>query len=255
MSTITKEFTKEQLMALISEAKEWAEIYEHPIHDKPQRDFFEGMARALTAYLAVLTAEPAKIMINRAKLQHILEYAKQQRHIGLHCKVPPEDMVEIVEAAMLQCAEQTNYRAIVERIAEIVHGKVTDIDLLTVTVKSMKDNLQGKASLRDEIRSEHAEWSQSTFGDVGPVGPLKHLSKEALEAAAEPEDLSEWADMQFLLWDAQRRAGITDEKITQALIDKLAVNKARQWPEPKDGEPRLHIKAGPKLEGQDKQKK
>ncbi len=152
-------------------------------------------------------------------------------------------------------AEQTNYRAIVERIAEIIHGKVTDIDLLTVTVKSIKDNLQGKASLRDEIRSEHAEWSQSTFGDVGPVGPLKHLSKEALEAAAEPEDLSEWADMQFLLWDAQRRAGITDEKITQALIDKLAVNKARQWPEPKDGEPRLHIKAGLKLEGQEKQKK
>ncbi|KAF1366775.1 hypothetical protein [Yokenella regensburgei] len=55
MSTITKE----QVMALISEAEEWAEIYEHPIHDKPQRDFFEGMARALTAYLAVLTAEPA----------------------------------------------------------------------------------------------------------------------------------------------------------------------------------------------------
>lgn len=45
-------------------------------------------------------------------------------------------------AVMLQGAEQTNYRAIVERIAEIIHGKVTDIDLLTVTVKSMKDKLQ-----------------------------------------------------------------------------------------------------------------
>ncbi|MCL9894684.1 MULTISPECIES: hypothetical protein [Enterobacter cloacae complex] len=45
-------------------------------------------------------------------------------------------------AAMLQGSEQTNYRAIVERIAEIIHGKVTDIDLLTVTVKSMKDKLQ-----------------------------------------------------------------------------------------------------------------
>lgn len=95
---------------------------------------------------------------------------------------------------------------------------------------------------RDQVRSAHAEWSQATFGNVGPVGPLKHLSKEALEAAAEPGDLSEWADMQFLLWDAQRRAGITDEQITQAMIDKLAVNKQREWPEPKDGEPRLHIK-------------
>lgn len=101
------------------------------------------------------------------------------------------------------------------------------------------------ARQRDQIRREHAEWSDATFGDVGPIGPLKHLSKEALEAAAEPDDLSEWADMQFLLWDAQRRAGIRDEQINQAMIEKLAINKARQWPEPKDGEPRLHIKEQP----------
>ncbi len=101
------------------------------------------------------------------------------------------------------------------------------------------------AAEREQVRSEHAEWSQATFGNVGPVGPLKHLSKEALEAAAEPGDLSEWADMQFLMWDAQRRAGITDEQITQAMIEKLAVNKQREWPEPKDGEPRLHIKEQP----------
>ncbi|EAZ4769465.1 DUF550 domain-containing protein [Salmonella enterica] len=98
---------------------------------------------------------------------------------------------------------------------------------------------------RVQIRREHAEWSDATFGNVGPIGPLKHLSKEALETAAEPDDLSEWADMQFLLWDAQRRAGITDEQITQAMIEKLAVNKQREWPEPKDGEPRLHIKEQP----------
>lgn len=101
------------------------------------------------------------------------------------------------------------------------------------------------AAERDQVRREHSEWSQSTFGNVGPVGPLIHLSKEALEAAEQPDDLSEWADMQFLLWDAQRRAGITDEQITQAMIDKLAVNKQREWPEPKDGEPRMHIKEQP----------
>ncbi|HDS9670307.1 TPA: DUF550 domain-containing protein [Klebsiella oxytoca] len=98
---------------------------------------------------------------------------------------------------------------------------------------------------RDRVRREHAEWSQATFGNVGPIGPLKHLSKEALEAAEQLGDLSEWADMQFLLWDAQRRAGITDEQITRAMIDKLAINKQRSWPEPKDGEPRLHIKERP----------
>lgn len=96
--------------------------------------------------------------------------------------------------------------------------------------------------LREKVRADHAAWADKTFGRIGPVGPLKHLSKEALEAAAAPGDFSEWADMQFLLWDAQRRAGISDEQITQAMIEKLVVNKARRWPEPKDGEPRLHIK-------------
>ena len=55
--------------------------------------------------------------------------------------------------------------------------------------------------------------------------------------------------MQFLLWDARRRAGLSDEQITLAMIEKLEINKARQWPEPKDGEPRLHIAAVPRQEG------
>ncbi|QJO12976.1 DUF550 domain-containing protein [Klebsiella pneumoniae] len=38
----------------------------------------------------------------------------------------------------------------------------------------------------------------------------------------------------------------TDEQITQAMIEKLEVNKQRSWPEPKDGEPRLHIKERPR---------
>ncbi|HBE9093194.1 TPA: DUF550 domain-containing protein, partial [Serratia fonticola] len=89
---------------------------------------------------------------------------------------------------------------------------------------------------------QHAEWSNATFGNVGPVGPLKHLAKEAREAAAAPDDLLEWADMQFLLWDAQRRAGITDDQMIEAMERKLPILKARKWPEPKDGEPRFHIK-------------
>ncbi|EHH7552330.1 putative phage protein [Escherichia coli] len=39
-------------------------------------------------------------MINRTKLEHILEYARQQRRFGQHCKIPPGNMVEIVEIAM-----------------------------------------------------------------------------------------------------------------------------------------------------------
>lgn len=129
------------------------------------------------------------------------------------------------------CREYSHHEAILALVTELQERRKADN--------------QEPASERERIRREHAEWSDATFGDVGPVGPLKHLSKEALEAAAEPDDLSEWADMQFLLWDAQRRAGVTDEQITMAMVEKLAINKARQWPEPKDGEPRLHIKEQP----------
>lgn len=38
---------------------------------------------------------------------------------------------------------------------------------------------------------------------------------------------------------------ISDGEITAAMEEKLKVNMARQWPEPKDGEPRLHIKEQP----------
>jgi len=91
------------------------------------------------------------------------------------------------------------------------------------------------------LRNEHAKWSQATFGNVGPVGPAKHLAKEALEVAANPTDLSEYADCQMLLWDMQRRAGISDDDLADAIAVKLAINMSRTWPEPKDGEPREHV--------------
>lgn len=39
---------------------------------------------------------------------------------------------------------------------------------------------------REQVRREHAEWSQATFDNVGPVDPLKHHSKEVLEAQTNP---------------------------------------------------------------------
>ena len=42
--------------------------------------------------------------------------------------------------------------------------------------------------------------------------------------------------------------GISDGEITAAMEEKLKVNMARQWPEPKDGEPRLHIKSDQRQE-------
>ncbi len=145
------------------------------------------------------------------------------------------------------CQEYVELERFQEAITNHTEDKLAMVDH-SGDSNNMVEPVTTACKLREKVRREHAEWSQATFGDVGPVGPLKHLSKEALEAAAEPRDLSEWADMQFLLWDAQRRAGISDGEITAAMEEKLKVNMARQWPEPKDGEPRLHIKAAPQQE-------
>ena len=95
----------------------------------------------------------------------------------------------------------------------------------------------------DGLRSEHAEWSQAQFGNVSAIGPAKHLSKEAMEVASDPSDAIEHADCWMLLWDMQRRAGITDAQLAEAIATKLAINKARTWPAPKEGEAREHDRA------------
>lgn len=152
------------------------------------------------------------------------------------------DITKIIKAAekLVRCKgryhSEQNYRA----LAALFGVTVPDLPPLP-TDEAPEQPVIPEQTERERIRREHAEWSDATFGNVGPVGPLKHLSKEALEAAADPDDLLEWADMQFLLWDAQRRMGIPDDFITIAMAEKLEINKKRQWPEPKDGEPRLHI--------------
>ena len=92
------------------------------------------------------------------------------------------------------------------------------------------------------VRKQHAEWSDRQFGSVGPIGPLKHLAKEAIEAAEAPDDISEFADIIMLVWDATRRAGISDEQLAMAVAEKLERNKRRQWGSAKDGEPCHHLK-------------
>ncbi|MEB8638628.1 winged helix-turn-helix domain-containing protein [Cronobacter muytjensii] len=54
------------------------------------------------------------------------------------------------QAATPPAPQGHDYRAIVEKIAEIFHGSVTDIPLLTVTAQSYKDRLA-------KVEDEHAE--------------------------------------------------------------------------------------------------
>ena len=90
-----------------------------------------------------------------------------------------------------------------------------------------------------------ANWSRATFGadtERGPVGPLKHLAKEAQEAIASPGDASEYADCFILVCDAARRSGMSLDRLLQAVADKLEINRQRHWPAPVADQAIEHLK-------------
>ena len=119
----------------VSVNDDMAYTFHHAISDSSLgSDEVEEIKAGLRAAFANVTAPPAPVSVPAAMemdddFDSAFEHGKA---VGWNA----------YRAAMLQGADRTNYRAIVERIAEIIHGKVTDIDLLTVTVKSMKDKLQ-----------------------------------------------------------------------------------------------------------------
>jgi ParB family transcriptional regulator, chromosome partitioning protein len=95
------------------------------------------------------------------------------------------------------------------------------------------------------LANEQAVWSQETFGsdsERGPIGPLKHLEKEAKEAQDNPDDFSEYADCLLLVLDSARRAGLRPMALVQAAREKMVVNKARLWSTPTDDNPVEHVR-------------
>ena len=98
-------------------------------------------------------------------------------------------------------------------------------------------------------------WQFQQFGSRitrGPLGPLKHLEKEAKEAQAaleyfdgRGEYLNELVDCLHFLVEASWRAGITREEFLAAAHAKLSKNKARKWGAPVEGQPCEHIKEEP----------
>lgn len=96
----------------------------------------------------------------------------------------------------------------------------------------------------DELIRDQAIWSQATFGpdtERGPVGALRHLAKEAIEAAENPDDLEEYADCFLLILDAMRRKGCRFQTLVREAAKKMQKNKLRNWPTPEPDQPVEHI--------------
>ncbi|MEI7341413.1 hypothetical protein WCT87_07985 [Pectobacterium brasiliense] len=100
--------------------------------------------------------------------------------------------------AMLQLSgnsEQViDYKSIVERISEIVHGKVTDVDLLAITVKSMLDRLKSNYPVIPEgwalVPIEPTEAMLILLGMTGSFDSMIAQYQKALAAAPQPSEPS-----------------------------------------------------------------
>ena len=111
----------------------------------------------------------------------------------------------------------------------------------------------------ERLLEDQSKWSQATFGtdqERKPIGALKHLAKEAIEAvdAVEADDRTaieeEFADCFLLLMDAARRANLGGgdelshlEAIVKLSQKKMVINAARKWPTPTSDEPVEHVRS------------
>lgn len=117
-----------------------------------------------------------------------------------------------------------------------------DLDGCHLPAKLMDDRLS-----LSEFWEMQAQWSRATFGadnERGPKGPLLHLQKEVAEVLAKPDDLEEYVDCLFLVFDATRRAGFSFEDLRRMANQKLKKNMARRWQRPTSDAPVEHDRSG-----------
>jgi Protein of unknown function (DUF550) len=93
-------------------------------------------------------------------------------------------------------------------------------------------------SLQDDI----GIFTDKTFGASTPESKARHLSEEALEAAADPSDIIEWADCLILLLDGVRRAGYSTQDLYDAVQRKMEINRNRKWGAPDENGVVRHIR-------------
>ena len=95
----------------------------------------------------------------------------------------------------------------------------------------------------EPIIQNQIDWSIPTFGEgKRTIGLIKHIQKELLEIEKNPDDLLEWIDVIILAMDGAHRLGYSPDEITQALVNKMRINKNRVYPKVSEDQPSEHIK-------------
>lgn len=93
-----------------------------------------------------------------------------------------------------------------------------------------------------QMQNDIGVFTDKTFGESTPQSKAHHLAEEAMEAAADPSDIIEWADCTILLLDAVRKAGFTTDDLYAAVQRKMEINKSRKWGDKDENGVVRHVK-------------
>lgn len=93
-----------------------------------------------------------------------------------------------------------------------------------------------------QLQDDIGVFTDKTFGESTPQSKAHHLAEEAMEAAADPSDIIEWADCTILLLDAVRKAGFTTDDLYAAVQRKMEINKSRKWGDKDENGVVRHVK-------------
>lgn len=83
-----------------------------------------------------------------------------------------------------------------------------------------------------KLQDDIGLFTEKVFPASTASSKAKHLAAEALEAAADPADILEWADCMILVLDGARKAGFSVADIHAAVTRKMAINQKRVWAAP-----------------------
>lgn len=189
---------------------------------------------------------------------HLNEITEQALHPGprfmYHCakcgatliehselSSPTEVRIRLTDSAANAIIDQLAQFRKVRDSAKLVQNQINSINTSKVPLSGMVMAIGRQLSFQPKVSDSfdlvqhiyrQRAFSHKTFGPgVRTQGVLDHISKELVEIADKPHDLSEWVDVVLLALDGAWRAGFTPEEIAQAINTKQTKNEGRNWPD------------------------
>lgn len=102
-------------------------------------------------------------------------------------------------------------------------------EMLDAIVRTMNGGADEKSM--SVLQREVVSWANTTFPNRQPHQGFMKLYEELGEVVRDPRNEYEWADVFIMLLDLTDRHGISGQRLSGAIDEKMDINRRRQWKE------------------------